>query len=182
MKRLGNRLDGAIHDFEKARRSRQQQEAETLERLARRAGMHPQAAAMLALNLAPPPKTTLEPFVMLHPLQNAAVSRWLRENSKRPIAAMALWIELFTAVHPTTGEVLLSRADLAERVGILPRDVSSIMTELVSINAITRCKEGRRVRYVMNPHVATHIASPEARHEAREKSGPLLTLVQGGAV
>lgn len=182
MKRLGNRLDGAIHDFEKARRSRQQQEAETLERLARRAGMHPQAAAMLALNLAPPPKTTLEPFVMLHPLQNAAVSRWLRENSKRPIAAMALWIELFTAVHPTTGEVLLSRADLAERVGILPRDVSSIMTELVSINAITRSKEGRRVRYVMNPHVATHIASPEARHEAREKSGPLLTLMQGGAV
>ena len=42
---------------------------------------------------------------------------WLRENSKRPMAAMAIWAELFTALRFDTGEIALTRAELAERVG-----------------------------------------------------------------
>ena len=117
---------------------------------------------------------------MITASQNAAVVRWLRDHSKRPQAATALWAELFTAVHPTTGEIMLSRSDLAERIRTHPRDVSSIMTELADINAITRRKEGRRVIYTMNPNVATHIAGPEARKAARDAAGPLLTLMEGG--
>ena len=117
---------------------------------------------------------------MLHASQNAAVNRWLREHSKRPIAAMALWSELFTAVHSGTGEVLMGREDLAARVGIDPKNVSSIMSELASINAIKRRKDGRKVRYFMNPNVATHIPGPEARKAARDAAGPLLTLMEGG--
>ena len=51
---------------------------------------------------------------------------------------------MFTAVHSGTGEILLSREDLAERLGIEPKNVSTIMTELAGIGAIVRHKEGRR--------------------------------------
>ena len=53
MKQLGLLLGGAIKNFEQARRTKQQADAETLERLAKRAGMTPQDAARLAMNLAP---------------------------------------------------------------------------------------------------------------------------------
>lgn len=180
MKQLGFTLGGAIRNFLQARRTKQQAEAETLERLAIRAGLNPATAATLALNLVTTPRLEQEPFIMMTASQNAAVVRWLRQHSKRPQAALALWAELFTAVHPTTGEIMLSRAELAERVAIDAKNVSSIMTELVSINAITRQRAGRRMRYFMNPNVATHIASPEARAKVREEAGPLLRIMEGG--
>ena len=45
------------------------------------------------------------------------------------------------------------------------------MTELASINAIVRRKEGRRTRYFMNPNIATHIPTPEQRAAARTPQG-----------
>ena len=72
------------------------------------------------------------------------------------------------------------KAELAARLGLEPRTISELMTELAGINAITRRKEGRRVIYAMNPNVATHIAGPEARKAARDAAGPLLTLMEGG--
>ena len=56
-------------------------------------------------------------FVMIGPKENEAVVAWLRENSKRPMAAMATWAVLFTALRFDTGEIALTRAELAERVG-----------------------------------------------------------------
>lgn len=184
MRQLGLSLGDTIRSFEKARRTKQQAEAEMLERLAKRAGMDPRDAARLALSLAPLPKPRTEPFIMMQPAQNAAVVRWLRNNSKRPQAATALWAELFTAVHPATHEIMLTRADIAARVGIDPMHVSRIMTELVSIEAIERRKEGRRVVYSMNPNVSTHVAGPEAREEVRKAAapGPLLKIMEGGKV
>lgn len=180
MKQLGFVLGGAIRNFQQARRTKQQTEAETLERLAIRAGLDPATAATLALNLVTTPRADEEPFIMLTASQNAAVVRWLRQHSARPQAAIALWAELFTAVHPTTGEIMLTRAELAERVAIDAKHVSSIMTELAGINAITRQRTGRRMRYFMNPSVATHIPGTDARKAARDAAGPLLTLMEGG--
>src|SRR3954469_8552642 len=56
-------------------------------------------------------------FVMLSPEQNAAVARWLGKNSSRPKVALLLWQELFTALRRDTGEITLTREELAERVG-----------------------------------------------------------------
>jgi hypothetical protein len=94
--------------------------------------------------------------------------------------AVSVWGLLLTALRPDTGEILLNRGQIAEKIGILPRDLSSIMTELAQINAIRREKEGRRVRYFLNPNIATHIPGPEARKAAREAAGPLLILMEGG--
>ena len=117
---------------------------------------------------------------MLHPAQTAAVVRGIAMHSKRRMTATQLCAELFSAAHPSTGEILLRRADLAARLGLEPRTISELMTELAGINAIPRRKEGRRVIYAMNPNVATHIAGPEARKAARDAAGPLLTLMEGG--
>jgi DNA-binding transcriptional ArsR family regulator len=182
MKQLGLSLGGAIRSFERARYTRRQQQAMQLE-LALKEIMDPRDAVRLAgefANRVAPPSKPEETFIMLHASQNAAVNRWLEEHSKRPMKAMRLWSELFTAVHSGTGEVLLSRADLAARTGIEPRTVSELMTELAGVNAIVRRKEGRKVRYFMNPNVATHIPSPEARKAARDAAGPLLVLMEGG--
>lgn len=170
---------GQLESLDKKRRERQQKDAETLERLAKRAGLDAKTAAMLAMNLAPLPKTDWT-FVMISPQQNNAVVKWLNENSQRPMKATLLWAELFTVMRNDTGEILRTREELAERIGESPQNVSRIMTELTKINAIVRQKEGRRVRYFMNPNIATHIPTPEQRKEAREGAGPLLVLMQGG--
>ena len=52
MKQLGLLLGGAIKNFEQARRTKQQADAETLERLAKREGLGPRGAARLPMNFA----------------------------------------------------------------------------------------------------------------------------------
>ena len=64
---------------------------------------------------------------MLSPDQNAAVARWLSKHSTRPKVALVLWQELFTALRRDTGEVMLTRDELAERVGARPEHVSRVM-------------------------------------------------------
>lgn len=170
---------GHIEALSAHRRKRQQQDAETLERLARRAGLDPKTAALLAMNLAPAPKTEWT-FVMISPQQNAAVVKWLVENSKRPMKAIELWAHLFEVMRNDTGEVLRSRQELADKIGESPANLSRIMSELNSINAIVRQRDGRRVRYFMNPNIATHIPTPEQRKKAQDGAGPLLVMMEGG--
>lgn len=124
-------------------------------------------------------------FVMLSPDQNRAVVRWLDMNSRRPMRAMRLWAELFTALDLDTGEVMLTRDDIAARVSIVPEDVSEIMSELETCGAIIRRRERvagmrgpGRVRYFMNPMVATHLAG-QARDVA-QAAAPALRVVDGG--
>ena len=114
-------------------------------------------------------------FVMLSPYQNNAVVTWLRQHSKRRTEAMALWSECFTAMRNDTGEICLTRAELADRVGISNQNTSRIMTELENIGAITRKRDGRRVRYFMNPNVGTHLTG-RARDKAQAHA-PQLTLI-----
>ena len=110
MKQLGLSLVGAIKNFEQARRTKQQADAETLERLAKRAGDDAPGRAF-GVNLAPLPKPETEPFIMpsLHRTLSSAGSR----STQAPDERLQLWAELFTAAHPSTGDILLTRAELA---------------------------------------------------------------------
>jgi hypothetical protein len=119
------------------------------------------------------------PFVMIGPEQFVFVHRWLGQNSKRPLLAYALWGELFTAIRRDTGEIMLSREEMAERIGTDPDTITKLTAELESIGAISRRREkvpGMRgpgvARYFMNPNVATHL-SGKARDKAQEEAGPL---------
>jgi predicted transcriptional regulator len=120
---------------------------------------------------------------MLSPSQNKAVQRWLVENSKRPQKATILWAELFDHLRRDTGEIMLSRDELAERVGTDPDSVSRIMHELASIGAIIIHRErvpgqrgpGRAV-YFMNPNVATNLTG--AARDRAQAAAPRLQLVE----
>ncbi len=173
------RLPEGVRSLERARATQRAAEAVQLEALARKAGMAPDDAARLAQGLrAQIPNDWT--FVMLSPSQNSAVVRWLNENSKRPQAATLLWARLFEVIRNDTGEIMQTRDELAQWLGVLPRDLSSMMTELASINAVRREKRGREVRYFMNSTIATHLPGHAARQAAREADGPLLVVMQGG--
>jgi len=122
-------------------------------------------------------------FVMLSPTQNRIVVSWLLEHSSRPRKAVELWILLFEHLHRDTGEIALTREELATEIGETADNVSRLMTELEGIGAVSRRRErvpglrGRgRVVYFMNPNVATNLAGA-ARDKAQREAG-LLRLVE----
>ena len=124
-------------------------------------------------------------FVMLSPSQNRAVVRWLLRHSSRPQRAVDLWSLLFEHLRRDTGEITLTRDELAAAIDERPDNVSLIMGELEGIGAISRRRErvaGMRgpgmVRYFMNPNVATHLAG-QARDQAQARAKPVqLALVE----
>lgn len=175
-------LGASLHSLARARYQTRQAKAQMLQEWLREplgADMALQIAFAFASH-TPDPDADRWMFAMINPAQNAAVVRWLSEHSKRPQAATRLWAEILTALRMDTGEILLTRQQIGDRIGIEPRHISRIMTELVSINAIRREMRGRVVRYFLNPTIATHIPGPEARRAAREAAGPLLVLMEGG--
>ncbi len=187
MTKLATALDDlgfSVRCLASARHRRQQREAEQLEFQLRQV-LPPSTAANIAMayaSLTPDPSAEHWTFVMISPAQNSAVVTWLLENSKRRTEAVQLWALLFTAMRNDTGEVMLTRAQMAERVGASLQDVSRIMTELASIGAIRREKDGRAARYFMSAQIATHVATAGGRAEARKKSGPLqLVLIENAA-
>jgi len=117
-------------------------------------------------------------FVMINAEQNRTVVQWLTANSKRPLKALELWSILFEYVHKDTGQIMLTRQELADKLEIHLNHISNIMSELESINAIIKQKEGRGVTYYMNPNVGTHL-SQEDREKAQVKAPPL-TVINGG--
>ena len=120
-------------------------------------------------------------FIMLSPSQNAAVVRYLRLNSKRPMQAMELWAMCFEHLRNDTGEILLTRKEMAEKLDIDADNVSHIMAELVAVKAIITRREPVKgikgpgtTRYFMNPRVATHLGG-NSRDQAQE-AAPQLVL------
>jgi hypothetical protein len=121
-------------------------------------------------------------FVMINAEQNAAVVNWLATHSARPLVALRIWALAFAHLDRQTGEILLSRDQIAEAVDETADHVSGIMTELVQFGAISRqrvrvagMRGPGRVRYFMNPMVGTHLAG-RARVVA-QASAPQLRLV-----
>jgi len=117
-------------------------------------------------------------FIMISPEQNRVVVNWLEENSKRPLKALKLWALLFEYVHRDTGQIMLTRQEIAKEINLYVNSVTNIMTELESIEAIIKRKEGRGVIYYMNPNIANHY--PQEIRDKRQKEAPKLKLLDGG--
>lgn len=129
-----------------------------------------------------------ETFIMLKPAQNAAVARWLSVNSRRPAKALLVWSILFEHLYPHTGQIMLTREQIAENVGIRPNEVSAIMGELATCQAVFTERhriEGVRgpgqAVYFMNKHVAEY-GSRVIEEELRLVPKPGFTprIVEGG--
>lgn len=96
-------------------------------------------------------------FSMLHVRRNDFVVAELAEKSVRPVKAIRLWSLCLLHADEWTNEVSLSRRELAERIGVAERDVSTLVSELVEMKALSRGREGGRARYFVNPLCATHL-------------------------
>lgn len=118
-------------------------------------------------------------FVMLSPDQNAAVVRFINTEARQPRLSSLLWAMCFQHLRMDTGEVMLSREEFAVLLKTPGREVSRAMSELVSFGAISRRREGQRVRYFMNPRVATHLSG--AGRDAAQAAAPILKLIDGSA-
>lgn len=118
-------------------------------------------------------------FVMLSPAQNRLVVRWINANAKRPRVSAALWAEFFCHMRTDTGEIVMSRAQMMEAADASTSHISDALSELLGMGAIIRQREGREVRWFMNPRVGTHLTGL-ARQEAQSAAPPLLELIEGG--
>lgn len=120
-------------------------------------------------------------FIMISPADNAAVIQWLHQNSSRPMQAVELWSHILCVFRGDTGEILETRDEMAEFLGVSPTNVSRIMGELERVGAIARerrrisGKKGPgRVVYKLLPDVATTLKQgirEPAQQAARQNAG-----------
>ena len=115
-------------------------------------------------------------FVMVEPRLYADVIEHLTKHSRRPQKAVVLFTRLFQLLPADGNEVMADRHDLARMVGCQPRDVSEIMGELEAVGAVYRRREGRGVRYFVNPLLGTHLAG--AARDKAQAEAPRLQLVE----
>lgn len=129
-------------------------------------------------------------YMMLSQIQCVAVWDAIRAlpSDARPNQVRHAFDLVLANLRQDTGEVMLTRDDFAERIGILPRNVSTIMGTLERMGVIRRERraiEGIRGRgmavYFINPHVGWNGSLEIRKEEAEATPPPLLTLMQGGA-
>lgn len=127
-------------------------------------------------------------FGMIETDLNAEVVRFLVTTSVRPAKAVHLW-SICLREMDYEGEIGFNRTQLADELGVSPKVVSTLMSELCRCEALMRRPEddaghrGRTVRWSVNPRLATR-KKRAARDEA-QKSAPLLkfpafTVIDGG--
>lgn len=129
-------------------------------------------------------------FNMLSRVQTAVVWDAIRKlpASARPHQVRHAFDLVLLNLRQDTGEVMLTRDQIAGEIGTAPRHVSTIMGTLETMGVIRR--ERRRVEgmqgpgqavYFINPHVAWNGSLEVRKEEAASSAPPLLTLMQGGA-
>lgn len=127
------------------------------------------------------------PFVFVSAERNQEVIDFCL-STDRPKPAVRLWALLLRSISTDTGEVLLSRDEIAERLGISVENVSRLMTALERFGAIRRdrmklagLKGHGPARYFVNPDVAWRGPLTEREQKAREVPTTLhLELIPGG--
>lgn len=129
-------------------------------------------------------------FMMLGRIQCAAVWDAIRKlpADLRPHQVRHAFDLVLLNLRQDTGEVMLTRDQIAEEIGTAARNVSTIMGTLERMGVIRRERraiEGVRGRgmvvYFINPHVAWNGSLEIRKDEADATPPPLLTLMQGGA-
>jgi len=148
-----------------------------------------------ALQKAARPDTTegLWPggFTMLSRMQTAAIWNAIRAlpSDDRPNQVRHAFDLVLLNLRQDTGEVLLTRDQLAEEIDCAPRSVSTIMGTLEKMGVIRR--ERRKIEgvrgpgmavYFINPHVAWNGSLDVRKTQAADTRPPMqLELLQGGA-
>ena len=128
-------------------------------------------------------------FTMLSRDQTIAIWDAIRAlpSNDRPNQVRHAFDLVLVHLRQDTGEVMLTRDQLAERIGCAPRHVSTVMGTLERMGVIRRERhkvEGMQGRgmavYFINPHVAWNGSLDVRKAEAKDTKAPTLTLMEGG--
>ena len=117
------------------------------------------------------------PFVKISPEQFRYVTQAILETEK-PLQTLRIWNIAITYMRMDTGEILVTRNELATDTHMLLPHVSRAITELVKIGAIIRHRRGRKVVYSINPTVGWN--GGEGSRQAAVRKAPALRLVADG--
>ena len=126
-------------------------------------------------------------FNMISPKQCLEVWQAIKTVEK-PHETRDVFDFVLTHIETNSGIVTLTREELAEKVGIAPREVSRAMGRLEKLGVIFRERwktAGMRgpgiARYRLNPHVGWNGSLENRKLKALEDQEPtLLTLMDGG--
>ena len=128
-------------------------------------------------------------FMMLSKVQCAAVWDAIRAlpPTSRPQQVRHAFDLVLLNLRQDTGEIMLTRAELAEKVGCDPDNITRVMGTLEKMGVIRKERrpfQGTRgaglVVYFINPHVAWNGSLNIRFEEAQQVAPPLLTLMEGG--
>ncbi len=126
-------------------------------------------------------------FTMISRTQTAAIWKAIRAlpAEARPGHVRHAFDLVLLNLNQDTGEVMLTRDEIAAEIGCAPGHVSRVMGTLELMGVITRERrrvEGVRGRgmavYVVNPHVAWNGSLETRKREAAKAAQPSLHLVQ----
>lgn len=129
-------------------------------------------------------------FTMISRQQCAAVWDAIRglPASARPHQVRHAFDLVLLNLRQDTGEVMLTRDEIAEKIGTHPDNVSRIMSTLEGMDIIRRERrqmEGVRgpgmAVYFINAYVAWNGSLEIRKREADQTKPPLLVLMEGGA-
>jgi DNA-binding transcriptional ArsR family regulator len=107
--------------------------------------------------------------------------RKLGRNDRRQDVYDAFLL-LIGNIEQDTGEITLTRQEMADDLGILPRNLSTVMGTLERLGIVRREKQGRMVTYFVDANVAWNGDLTLRKAEAAKSTAPTLALVKGGRV
>lgn len=121
-------------------------------------------------------------FLQVDPEIARGVSEWIDNEAVRKRETRQVWNLILCHIDRRDGRVLLDRSQIAEELGLLPRNVSTCLAQLVKIGALLRIQLGRNAAHRLNPHIGTKLGR-QAGHQARQgTTRPRLAAADGVAV
>ena len=145
------------------------------------AAISPDAARkLLALVDALEASSSAWRFGMVGLSEDEAVLYWIADNACRKGLSIKLWASMKACMRGDAQEVRMDREEMMRLTGASASHLSEALSELASINAIERQGSGRRARWFVCAHVATHLTGV-ARDKAQQAAPPLLAPMQGSA-
>lgn len=128
-------------------------------------------------------------FSMFSLIQTAAIWDAIDKlpSDDRPRMVRRAFDQVLLNLAPNTGEIMLTRDQLAEKIGCHADHVSRIMGTLEIMGVVRRERQkipgmkGRGVAvYFVNPHVAWNGKLEVRKQEAKRHTPPLLKLMESG--
>ena len=110
------------------------------------------------------------------------------EDGVEPRATRKVFDLVITHIETNTGIVIFTREEIAERVGIAPKHVSSAMARLEKLGAVKRervkvpgMRGPGKARYRLNPHVGWNGDLERRETQSKTDQPPLpFEIIEGG--